>query len=139
MAILWHINFHTYHSKNVFENPEYEEFVRNSFLQTAREKEITLLELEIMPTHVHLITIEFPDLSLAKIIQYLKGNASIQFFEKYPDTRYDLGGGHLWQISYDKVLITTHIQYIKTAEYVRNQKNKWIRGKRLGPDGKPMK
>jgi REP element-mobilizing transposase RayT len=128
MAFIWHINFHTFRNKPVFENPEYEAFVRNTILEIAREKEIPLLKFEMMPTHVHLITMEFPDFPRSKMIQHLKGESSLRFFEKYPDCRYDLGGGHLWQISYDKVLITTHIQYRKTAEYVRNQK-KWWRSK----------
>jgi putative transposase len=125
MAYIWHINFHTFRNKPVFENAEYEAFVRNAILEIAREKEFPILEFEMMPTHVHLLTMEFPDFPRAKMIQHLKGESSLRFFEAYPDCRYDLGGGHLWQISYDKVLITTHIQYRKTAKYVRNQKKWW--------------
>ncbi len=127
MAFVWHINFHTFENRPVFENPEYEQFVREAMMRIAREKEILLLELEFMPTHVHLITVEFPDLPRAKVMQYLKGESSLAFFEKYPECRYDLGGGHLWQVGSSKVLITTHIQYQKTAEYVRNQKKKGLK------------
>ena len=50
MAFIWHINFHTLRNKPVFENPEYEAFVRNTITEIAKEKEIPLLEFEIMPT-----------------------------------------------------------------------------------------
>ncbi len=127
MAFIWHINFHTFQNKPVFLNPAYEDFIRNSMLRIAREEGILLLEFEIMPTHVHLIIVEFPDFPRPNMLKYLKGKSAYQFFEKYPELREDLGGGHLWQVSYDKVLVTTHIQYRKTVEYVRRQKERGLK------------
>ncbi len=127
MAFIWHINFHTFQNKPVFLNPAYEDFIRNSMLRIAHEEGILLLEFEIMPTHVHLMIVEFPDFPRLNMLKYLKGKSAYQFFEKYPELREDLGGGHLWQVSYDKVLVTTHIQYRKTVEYVRRQKERGLK------------
>jgi REP element-mobilizing transposase RayT len=80
MAFLWHINFHTFGNKPVFENLEYEAFVRNAILDIAREKEIPILEFEMMPTHVHLITIEFPDFPRAKMMQPLERGKLAEIF-----------------------------------------------------------
>lgn len=80
-----------------------------------------LIELEVMPDHVHIFISAQPEFSPVMIIKVLKGVTSLRLFKKHPELKDELWGGHLWAPSY----------YIGTAgnmsaetirKYIENQK-----------------
>ena len=62
----------------------------------AQEKGLHVLELAVMPDHVHVVVEIPPRLSLSKATQYLKGKSSYLFFKKHPNARLRYPKGHLW-------------------------------------------
>ncbi len=64
--------------------------------QVAKEKGLKLLELAVMPDHVHVVVEVPPHLSLAQATQFLKGKSSYLFFRQHPNARLRYPAGHLW-------------------------------------------
>jgi putative transposase len=86
----------------------------------AKEKEVTIKALEVMPDHVHLF-IEFdPRLLLHKIIKDFKGISSRLLREKYPSLKSRLPS--LWTRSYFCCTVG-HISEDTIKEYIENQKH----------------
>ncbi len=116
---LHHVNFHTLNSKPIFEDETYDRMMRTCLHNVLRERQIICLAWEIMPTHVHLIIEDFPDLPRPRILQYLKGDTSRAFLVAFPHLRADLLGGHLWTKGYYAVRIISYKQFLATLRYVR--------------------
>jgi putative transposase len=119
---LFHINFHTLYSKPIFENETYDLMMRTCLRDALRDHKILCPAWEIMPTHVHMIIEDFPDLPRATIVRYVKGSTAHAFFVAFPELRIDLLGGHLWTKGYHYVPIVTHRQFLATLHYVRRNR-----------------
>ena len=52
----------------------------------CEEKGWTVVELAIMPDHVHLFVQAFPDISASEIVKECKGLTSFELRKKYPET-----------------------------------------------------
>ena len=59
-----------------------------------------MLEMEIMPDHIHLFISAPPFESPTNIIKILKGISSLRLFKKYPELKKEYWGGHMWSPSY---------------------------------------
>ena len=121
---LFHVNFHTWHNRPVFEVPDYQALLEKSLVETLERWQIGCCEWQVMPTHLHLILISFPDMPLSTSLKAIKGATARAIFTAAPELRADLGD-HLWQEGYDWVEITTNRQYQNTVRYVRDNR---IRG-----------
>lgn len=116
---LHHVNFHTARNVPVFEHPDHDAMMRETIATVALERRILVPAWELMPTYVHLIVQDFPDLTRGAILQYLEGDTSRRFFHAYPHLREDLQGGHLWARGYWATCITSHRQFCATIAYVQ--------------------
>jgi putative transposase len=119
---LHHVNFHTVHSRPLFENDEYDSTMRVIIKAVLRERRIVCLAWELMPTHLHAIVEDFEDFPRGMILQFLKGDTSRAFFQAYPTLRGDLFGGHLWSKGYWATRIMSHSQLCATLDYVRTNR-----------------
>jgi putative transposase len=61
-----------------------EKDLREIFYQVAKEKDVEIKSLEIMPDHVHLFISFAPRIHIHTLIQKLKGRSSHILREKYP-------------------------------------------------------
>ena len=102
---LYHVNFHTLHSQPIFENDAYDQMMRECVRDTLRNHKILCPAWELMPTHVHMIIDDFPDLPRSTIMRYVKGSTS-----------------HAWTPGYYFVAIQTHRQFMATLQYVRTNR-----------------
>jgi REP element-mobilizing transposase RayT len=118
----YHINFHALNGAPVFEQHEYDEWLRACLRDLLRRYRILCLAWEVMPTHVHLVIEDFPDFTRSQIVGRIKGGTSHAFFQAYPCLREQLLGGHLWTKGYYAVLIATHSQLCATLDYVRHNR-----------------
>ena len=118
VVTLQHVNFHTWHSRPLFEHDVYDGLLRRCLPDVLAARGVLCPAWEIMPTHVHLIVAEFEDLPLSVILKHVKGDTSRTFFAAFSALRTDLGGGHLWRKGYFSVAITTQHQYLATKEYI---------------------
>ena len=90
--------------------------------QIAKEHEMVVEELAVMPDHVHIVVRAKPSMSLSKATQLLKGRSSYEFFRKHPNMRLRYKRGHFWAPS-SCYLTTGDVDLERTKEYVRNQQD----------------
>ena len=108
----------------MFEHAEYDTMLRECVRDILRRHRILCLAWEVMPTHMHMIIEDFPDLALSQIVKLVKGNSAYAFFKAFPHLREDLLGGHLWAKGYYTVHIATHDQFCATLTYVRTNRER---------------
>jgi REP element-mobilizing transposase RayT len=82
---------------------------------------ISCLTWQIMPTHVHLVLLSFPDFPLGRIMRLIKGRTAHDLMAQVPELRGELGD-HLWQEGYDWVEVTTQRQCATTVRYVQENR-----------------
>jgi putative transposase len=82
-----------------------EEFIKQSLLCIALEKQIRLLKYEAVVDHVHMLLELRQDQSLSEAINLLKGISARQVFLKFPDIKLDAHTNHFWQKRYGARLI----------------------------------
>ena len=119
---LHHVNFHTLYNNHLFADDRHDQMMRRCLIDVLRERGILCPVWELMPNHVHMVVDDFPDLSLATIMQFVKGDTSRAFFRAFPEMRADLLGGHLWRPGYYTAHIVTHRQYLATVAYIHDNR-----------------
>ena len=120
---LFHVNFHTLHNRAVFEVPEYLTLAERELRDAMRKWKLPVLAWTVMPTHVHLVVMTFPDLPLGRVLRLLKGRVAHELLAAAPEPRADLGD-HLWQEGYDWVEIVSHRQFLNAVNYVRENRRR---------------
>ncbi len=69
-------------------------------MQGCSARKIVIIKGKIMPDHVHLLISAPPALSVAQIMQYLKGRSSKKLQEEFPSLRKQFWGQHMWATGY---------------------------------------
>jgi len=132
---IYHINFHTHRRRPIFLDDDLAMALDASLADITARHRILTLARAVMPTHVHVVVVSFPDQPRDRIVQLLKGTSARAFNLCNPEIAADIGG-HLWQDGYDWVLVETHRQVEATLAYVAANRP------RIGlpplPDGRPM-
>ena len=94
--------------------------LKEILLDVATEFKSELIEMEVMPDHVHLLVECDPQFGIAKLIRYMKGRSSRYLRQEFPWLKSRLPT--LWTNSY---FISTvggaPISVVK--QYIENQKN----------------
>lgn len=75
-------------------------FVEEQIHTISDTKNWKILELKIMPDHIHLFISAPPSESPMGIIKILKGVSGLRLFKNYPELEKDYWGGHIWSPSY---------------------------------------
>ena len=88
--------------------------------QTAAEFEATVIELEIMPEHVHLLCEVDPQFGIHRLVRTLKGRSSRLLRQEFPWLRSRLPT--LWTHSYF-VSTVGGVPLAAIKQYIENQKN----------------
>ena len=79
---------------------EVAERTRDLIRQVCLAKEITILKGHVSRDHVHLYVSATPNLSPARIMQYVKGKSSRLLQQEYPGLRKRYWGQHIWARGY---------------------------------------
>ncbi|MEG4325347.1 IS200/IS605 family transposase [Microcoleus sp. AT3-A2] len=94
--------------------------LKEILLKTAIEFGSELIEMEVMPDHVHLLIECDPQFGIAKLIRYMKGRSSRYLRQEFPWLKSRLPT--LWTNSYFIATVGgAPISVIK--QYIENQKN----------------
>ena len=89
--------------------------------EVAERHNIGILELSVMPDHVHTVVQLPPTMSASKALQLLKGASSYELFRRQPLFRYRYPRGSLW--SPGKFFRSVGDADTETVlEYVKNQR-----------------
>ena len=98
-----------------------DERLKEILYDIAKEIDVEIKALEVMPDHVHMF-IEFdPRINLHNVVKRLKGRSSHILREEYPSLKKKLPS--LWTRSYFSCTIG-HISEETFKQYVESQKNK---------------
>ena len=87
--------------------------------EAANQKGWQLLELAVMPDHVHTVVRTQTMVHPSEILFYLKGRSSFELFKKHPNLRKRYWGGHLWSQGNFVRTVGADLEVART--YVRNQ------------------
>ena len=90
-------------------------------MQGCLAKGITIIKGNIQPENVHLLISIPPSLSIAQVIQYLKGRSSKKLQEEFSWLKKQFQGQHMWATGYfcrsvGKVTQDTIIEYIQSQK-----------------------
>ncbi|MCS3923770.1 IS200/IS605 family transposase [Methanosalsum natronophilum] len=103
-SAVYEINYHivwcTKYRKQVM-NDELKQFLDDQIRTIADSKEWEILELEVMPAHIHLFISAPPFIAPTDIVKIIKGVTAKRTFQKFPELRKkEFLGNHLWSPSY---------------------------------------
>jgi putative transposase len=89
--------------------------------EVAERHNIGIVELSVMPDHIHTVVQLPPTMSVSKALQLLKGASSYELFRRQPLFRYRYSHGSFWSPGkfYRSVGDTDTSTVL---EYVRNQR-----------------
>jgi putative transposase len=94
--------------------------LKEILLEVANEFSSELIEMEVMPDHVHLLVECDPQFGIAKLIRYMKGRSCRYLRQEFPWLKSRLPT--LWTNSYFIATVGgAPISVIK--QYIENQKN----------------
>jgi putative transposase len=102
-----------------------ERWLEELFHEIAEEQGFEILEMQLMPDHVHLFVSAAPRWAPGKIVGTFKAITSKVIFEEFPQIRKKLWGGHLWSAGYyagsvgDKITAETIKRYIRHQRQMR--------------------
>ena len=119
---LHHFQWCTKYRYKMFRRIKYAEHCRNILHMIAREYNISIEELAVMPDHIHIAAGIPTDMSQSKATQLLKGRSSYELFRAIPEFRLRYPKGSLWSKGNFKASIG-----INTADSVK----KYIREQQL--------
>ena len=80
-----------------------------------------IIEINIMPDHVHMLIDASPKHSVSSMIKGYKGVSARMLFMHHPEIKEKLCGGHLWQPSYFACTVSERSEDM-IREYIRKQK-----------------
>ena len=87
--------------------------------QLCEWKEITIVEAEMCPDHVHMLVEIPPKISVSEFVGYLKGKCSLMLHERHGNLKYKYGNRSFWCRGY--YVDTAGKNAKKIEEYIQNQ------------------
>jgi putative transposase len=96
------------------------EFLNLVLHNVAKENDWEILELKVMPDHIHLFLSAPPKFAPTDIIQRLKGRSSREMFLQFPLLKTVLRKGKLWSPSY-YVGTAGHVSEETIRRYIQEQ------------------
>jgi len=96
--------------------------LKELFYEIAEEHDFEILEMELMPDHVHLFVSATPRWAAGKIVGTFKTITSKIIFEEFPQVKKKLWGGHLWSAGYNAGSVGDKITAETIKRYIRNKR-----------------
>ena len=98
----------------------------------SEEYRFTILAMEVMPDHIHLLLDVSPQFCIPDMVKILKGGTARKLFQMHPEMKNQLWGGHLWNPSYCVVTVSERSRE-QVGHYIENQKEKEWTGRGRPP------
>ena len=102
---------------------EIKAFIEEQMHTISEAKGYTVLELEVMPDHIHLFISAPPFEAPTNIVKILKGVSSLRLFKRHPELKSEYWNGHIWSPSY-YVGTAGNVSAETIRNYIENQNTK---------------
>jgi putative transposase len=89
----------------------------------AERYDFKIVELAVMPDHVHMFVSAPPDLAPAEIVQTVKSITARKLFERFPGIKRFLWGGALWGQGYFVMSSGTGTTDEMIRQYIKEQRS----------------
>jgi putative transposase len=99
-----------------------EEFLKSCLQTICETKKWKLLEMEVMPDHIHIFISAPPFDAPTDIVKVLKGVTARRLFMEFPQLKKKLWKGSLWSPSY-YVGTAGHVSAETIKRYIEEQKS----------------
>ena len=87
----------------------------------AQEYEFEIVEVEVVPDHVHLFISGPPRYSPAELIKVIKSISARELFKKFPELRKKLWAGEFWGSGYYVGTAGDQVTTEMIQQYIRHQ------------------
>ena len=117
---LWHVVWCTKYRYKIFRKLHHKNLAEACIRKSASNHKIQIVEIKIMPDHVHTIIRLPTTMCIEYALQILKGGSAYLFFRNAQKMRLRYPQGHLW--SKGKFYSTIgYSDFPTTLNYVKNQ------------------
>ena len=101
---------------------EIKDFVERKIRAVCEWKRVEILEMTIMPDHIHMVVIIPPKLAISELVGILKGKTAIAVFQQHKKLRTKpYWGNHFWSRGY--CITTVGMDEEKIRRYVKYQED----------------
>ena len=114
----YHIVFAPKYRRKVFYGQKRRE-IGAILRQLCEWKNVTIVEAEVCPDHIHMLLEIPPKLSVASFVGFLKGKSSLLIYQKYANMKYKYRNREFWCRGYYVDTVGKNTERIK--EYIANQ------------------
>ena len=114
----YHIVFAPKYRRKVFFNEKRLE-IGKILRKLCEFKQVTIVEAEVCPDHVHMLVEIPPKMSVSGFVGYLKGKSSLIIYQRWGNLKFKYRNREFWCRGY--YVDTVGKNKAKIAEYIRNQ------------------
>ena len=120
--IQYHVVWCVKYRRGVLTN-DVEETFKSELQAAAQDLGVTIMAMECMPDHIHLLLDCTPQHFIPTVVKVLKGNTARRLFIRHPELKAKLWEGHLWNPSYFVATVSDRTRE-QIEEYINHQKVK---------------
>ena len=114
----YHIVFAPKYRRKVFYSQKRLE-IGEILRELCRWKEITILEAEVCPDHIHMLVEIPPKISVSSFVGFLKGKSSLMIYDRWGNMKYKYRNRQFWCRGY--YVDTVGKNTAKIQEYIKHQ------------------
>lgn len=100
--------------------------------ELCRWKEVTIIEAEVCPDHVHMFVEIPPKLSISTFMGYLKGKSSVMIYQRWGNLKYKYRNRSFWCRGY--YVDTVGKNEVAIQQYIKEQLNEDRQAEQLTMD-----
>ena len=119
-VLMYHIVCPAKYRKAVF-SEKVEKELKDVCLDISERYEIEFLEIGADKNHVHFLVQSVPMYSPTEIVKKIKSITAREIFNRVPEVKKYLWGGHFWTAGYFMSTVGKHGDESKIKDYVKNQ------------------
>ncbi len=122
----YHLEWCTKYRYKMLRKPRFIIACEQAVREAAQRAGIVVLELSVMPEHVHALVVIPPTVSVSKALSLLKGASSRALFQLEPKFRLRYSKGHFWSRgSFYRSVGDADLETV--SRYIREDNDPWQR------------
>jgi putative transposase len=118
---LYHLEWCPKYRYSMFRGKGNKKLCEDILYEVAERHNIGIVELSVMPDHIHVVVQLSPTMSVSKALHLLKGASSYELFKRQPLFRYRYSHGSFW-IAGKFYRSVGDADATTVLEYVKNQR-----------------